>query len=340
MPNVQYGIWNVGCGPGAPAELISHSAFRIPNLSRAFTLIELLVVMGIIAILVAFLLPAFLAARGAARRISCVNNLKEIDLALQGYLTTYNVLPSGSYDASGPISSTPDARAVGWIVSILPYMEQTFLYQAFDPAYGANDPENQTMAMCRLNSLTCPAERPPGPSWFIGAVPLKPGDGPFSSYAGCQNDTEAPIDVNNNGVFYLNSRVRVVEVSDGLSQTLFIGEVIKSSPLGWVSGTRATLRNTGQPLNGLDRKLAENASPGPPPLPSDLTGLEFERMITSGERKVTPTYVGGFGSRHPGGANFAFGDGSVRFVRQTIDPTVYQRLGNRADGEVIDSDQY
>ena len=106
----------------------------------------------------------------------------------------------------------------------------------------------------------------------------------MSSYAGCQNDTETPIDVNNNGVFHLNSRVRVVDVYDGLSQTLFVGEVTKSFPLGWVSGTRATLRNTGQPLNGLDRKLAGKVSPGPPPLPADLTALEFERMITSGER--------------------------------------------------------
>jgi prepilin-type N-terminal cleavage/methylation domain-containing protein/prepilin-type processing-associated H-X9-DG protein len=307
----------------------------------AFTLIELLVVMGIIAILVAFLLPAFLASRGASRRISCVNNLKEIDLAIQGYLTTYNVLPAGSYDASGPVLSTPEARAVSWIVSLLPYMEQTGLYHAFDPAYGANAPENHTVAMARLNTLTCPAERPPGNVWFFaGAAPLRANDGPFSSYAGCQNDVETPIDQNNNGVFYLNSRVRIVDVYDGLSQTFFVGEVIKSSPLGWVSGTRATLRNTGQPLNGLDRTLAEEASPGPPPLPSDLNGLEFEGMITSGQRNVAPTYVGGFGSRHPGGANFAFGDGSVRFVRQRIDPTVYQRLGNRADGEFIDDEAF
>ena len=172
MRNVESGIWNVGCGPGDPAELIPHSEFRIPNLKRrpAFTLIELLVVMGIIAILVAFLLPAFLAARGASRRISCVNNLKEIDLAIQGYLTTHNVLPSGSYDASGPVPSTPDARAVSWIVSILPYMEQTGLYRAFDPVYGANDPENHTVAMARLSTLTCPAERPPGNIWLFGAM--------------------------------------------------------------------------------------------------------------------------------------------------------------------------
>ena len=86
---------------------------------RAFTLIEMLVVMGIIAILAACLLPAFLDAAGAARRISCVNNLKQINLAIHGYLTAHNVLPSGSYDAGGPIASTPDAQAASWIVSLL-----------------------------------------------------------------------------------------------------------------------------------------------------------------------------------------------------------------------------
>ena len=132
-------------------------------------------------------------------------------------------------------------------------------------------------------SLTCPTERPPGAIWFFGAgVPSRPNEGGLSSYAGCQNDIEAPIDVDNHGVFYLNSRVRVIDVSDGLAQTLFVGEVVKSSPLGWVSGTRATLRNTGSPLNGLDRKLVEEALAGPPPLPADLTALEFERMIAVG----------------------------------------------------------
>jgi prepilin-type N-terminal cleavage/methylation domain-containing protein/prepilin-type processing-associated H-X9-DG protein len=307
---------------------------------RAFTLIETLVVMSIIAILAACLLPAFLGARGAARRISCVNNLKQINLAIHGYLTAHSVLPSGSYDTGGPIASTPDAQAASWIVSLLPYMEQTALSHAFDPAYGANDPVNHTVAMARLSSLTCPTERPPGGAWFFaGAAPLGANGGPFSSYAGCQNDVEAPIDVDNHGVFYLNSRVRVVDVSDGLAQTLFVGELVRSSSLGWVSGTRSTLRNTGSPLNGLDRKMIEDAA-GPPPLPADLTAIEFERMIAAGEHKIAPGFVGGFGSQHPGGANFAFGDGSVRFLAQTIEQTVFQRLGNRADGEPIDDEAY
>ena len=144
--------------------------------------------------------------------------------------------------------------------------------------------------------------------------------------------------MNNNGVFFLNSRVRVIDVYDGLAQTVFVGEVPRSSPLGWVSGTRSTLRNTGQPINRLDFKAAEEASPGSP-LPRDLSMREFEQMIASGQRNCA-LFVGGFGSQHSGGANFAFGDGSVRFLRETIDKAVYQRLGNRADGEIIDDDAF
>ena len=143
----------------------------------------------------------------------------------------------------------------------------------------------------------------------------------MSSYAGCQNDVEAPIDVDNHGVFYLNSRVRVIDVSDGLAQTLFVGELVKSSPLGWVSGTRATLRNTGSPMNGLDRKMIEDAA-GPPPLPADLTALEFERMIAAGEHKIAPGFVGGFGSQHPGG-------GQLRLRRRL---RAFPRADDRPDG--------
>jgi prepilin-type N-terminal cleavage/methylation domain-containing protein/prepilin-type processing-associated H-X9-DG protein len=315
---------------------------------RAFTLIELLVVMGIIAIFVMCLLPAFLGAQSASRRLSCVNNLKQISLAIQGYLTSYNVLPSGSAGNSAPVSSVPDGQEVSWIVSLLPYLEQTALSRAFDPRYGANHPANQTVAMSRLRTLLCPSEGGPSFNYLFGVPtpsgqvsPGQPPAGGRTSYAGCHHDVEAPISGDNNGVFFLNSRVRVVDVSDGLAQTIFVGELPLSSSLGWVSGTRASLRNTGHPINGMSRQAVEQATPGPPPLPADCTAFDLEQMIASGERKIAPTFVGGFGSAHPGGgANFALGDGSVRFIKQTIDQAVYQRLGNRADGELIDGEAY
>ena len=147
--------------------------------------------------------------------------------------------------------------------------------------------------------------------------------------------------MDNHGGFYLNSRVRVVDVVDGLSQTIFVGEVAVPSPLGWLSGTRATLRNTGHPINGVDLSTLELTEPANPPLPEDLTARDLETRIELGTLAVSPRFVGGFSSAHPGkGANFAFGDGSVRFLKQTIDRSVYRRLGHRADGEPIDDDAY
>jgi prepilin-type N-terminal cleavage/methylation domain-containing protein len=306
---------------------------------RGFTLIELLVVMGIIAVLVTCLVPALLGSRGAARRVGCLNNLKQVILALEGYRTTYGVLPSGSYAPSGPVPSEPGGYRLSWIASILPFMEQTMMYRSLDFNVGADDGANQTVRRTRISSLTCPTER--GESWDMlrggWSDPFALGTG---SYAGCQHDVEAPIDADNHGVFFLNSRIRVVDVTDGLAQTIFVGEVVRRSPLGWMSGTRATLRNTGHPINGVDRKTvslknAKDMLPGTP------TALELETLIDDPEGPVAAFFVGGFGSQHPGdGANFAFGDSSVRFIKQTIDQTVFRRLGHRGDGEVIDDDAY
>ncbi len=308
---------------------------------RAFTLIEFLVVMAIIAVIVALLLPALVGARSASRRANCINNLKQIDLALQNYLNTYNVLPSGSYDTVRPVASGAGGYQVSWIVSILPYMEQSPLSRAFDFQYGADDPANQTVRMSWLRSFLCPSDDSAGHNWFAAWPPgnnIGPGR---SSYAGCQNDVEAPIDEDNHGVFFLNSHVRVVDVTDGLSQTLFVGEVPWRSAAGWVSGTRATLRNTGHPINGVTVAAVALAGPGSPHLPETLTAQELDQRIDSGELKVAPTFVGGFGSSHAGqGANFAMGDGSVRFLKQSIDATVYQRLGHRCDGEIIDGESF
>src|SRR5262249_25393420 len=147
-----------------------------------------------------------------------------------------------------------------------------------------------------------------------------------TSYAGCHHDVEAPIDAGNHGVLYLNSHVRIVDVSDGLSQTFFVGEVARSSPLGWISGTRATLRNTGRPSTELDQAAVGLTQSEGSSLPADLTDRELEDGIGSGRFTPSPRFVGGFGSDHPGnGANFAFGDGSVRFVKTRVDLSVYQR---------------
>jgi prepilin-type N-terminal cleavage/methylation domain-containing protein/prepilin-type processing-associated H-X9-DG protein len=309
---------------------------------RAFTLIELLVVMAIIAVMMALILPAMVGARSASRRINCMNNLKQIELALQSYVYTYNVLPSGSYDTVRPVSSEPGGYKLSWIVSILPYMEQSGVHRAFDFQYGADDPANQTPRMSWINSLLCPSDGSAGHNWYAGwPAPARGSEPGRSSYAACHHDVEAPIDEDNHGVFFLNSHVRVTDVADGLSQTIFVGEVPWQSRAGWALGTRATLRNTGHPINGITAESVPLLGAGSPRVDETLTALELDQKIDLNELKVAPTFVGGFGSSHPGdGANFGFGDGSVRFLKQTLDPTVFRRLGHRCDGETIDDEAY
>ena len=289
--------------------------------SRGFTLIELLVVIAIIAVLVALLLPAVQSAREAARRSQCVNNLMQLSLALQNYEGAHEVLPPGVVDVSGPVLDQPKGYGFGWITQILPFMELKNVANHFNTKVGLYEAANLTTRTNLVNSFFCPSDS--GPTRDKNRIAM-------NSYVGVQHDVESPIDKDNHGVLFLNSAIRYEDISDGSSYTLFVGEKLNDGlDLGWASGTRASLRNTG---------LSVNITPGVGPrgTTSGLTAQQTADLAKMG----TPQFVGGFASRHPGGTNFGFGDGSVRFIKSSVNPTVYQHLANRADGEVIDSDQY
>ena len=148
-----------------------------------------------------------------------------------------------------------------------------------------------------------------------------------SNYAGCHHDVEAPIDLDNNGVLFLNSSIRYEGIPDGSSNTLFVGEKLSDAgDLGWASGTRATLRNTGTALNGAGMPAFGGAAAAP---------IEPEPVEDDPDADPAALAVGGFSSTHEGGAHFALGDGSVRFISENIAPQVYQNLGHRADGQMI-----
>ena len=297
---------------------------RIPNsefpnrLRAGFTLIELLVVIAIIAVLVALLLPAVQQAREAARRTQCKNNLMQIGLALHNYEMAYERLPPGSVDPNRPIRNEPVGYHFGWIVQLLPHLDQINVYQHFDSKVGVYDAANQPAANVRISALICPSH------WNTSRT-LAPA---ATTYAGCHHDVEAPIDEDNNGVLFLNSSVRYRDIRDGASNTIFVGEMADlPDGLGWASGTRATLRNAGTSIN--------SASSFPRPGISGLpVAAGAAQPAAPAGKDALLLQVGGFGSYHTGGAHFTFGDGSVRYISQNINPVTFKNLAHRADGQL------
>lgn len=274
---------------------------------RAFTLVELLVVIAIIGILVGLLLPAVQAAREAARRCMCTNNLGQVGLAMHHYEFNREHLPPGVTNDTGPILNQPIGNHISWIVQILPYVEQGTIYRNINQKLGAYATENEEARGVQIASFLCPSDS------LLDGQKDPDNFSKESSYAGCYHSDEAPIDIDNNGLLFLNSRMRYNQILDGSSNTILLGEKIAlQNDLGWMSGTRATLRNTG--VFTLPKRARRGV------------------MI---ENEVDETTVGGFGSYHTGGANFAFADGSVRFLSVSIDIELYQNLGNRNDGAMI-----
>lgn len=283
---------------------------------KGFTLVELLVVIAIIGILVGLLLPAVQAAREAARRCHCMNNITQLGLAVHHYEFSTEHLPAGATNPDGPIRSAESGEHISWVVRILPFIEQHALYNHFDISAGAYAAANREARQQTISTMHCPS--------YPGNYHRQGDQTPVvisGNYAGCHHDVEAPIDADNNGLLFLNSDIRFSQIPDGSSQTILLGECFPfENDLGWASGTRATLRNTGGLVNGASSPRARWQQ-----VPADE-----EQPDPSTE----PLFVGGFSSSHPGGALFSFGDGSTRFLSETTDPELFRRYGNRRDGEL------
>ncbi len=299
---------------------------------RGFTLVELLVVIAIIGIMIAMLLPAIQAAREAARRSTCLNNLTQFGVALHNYEAAHEVLPAGVIDPGpGPILSTSNGQHVSWTVQLLPYMEEQVTYNHVDLPAGVYHKNNAPVRATPVAVFQCPS--------YCEDARLEQGAAWVSNYAGCHHDVEAPIDGDNNGVFFLNSRIRNKDISDGTTHTILVGEKLAdANDLGWMSGTRATLRNTGIGFNLTPDDLGSKNFSYEPIVQEDMPSDEDD-PAAEGEaapQKPDPLLaVGGFGSSHSGVVNFLFGDGAVRVVSNSIAASVLQQLGHRCDGTLL-----
>jgi prepilin-type N-terminal cleavage/methylation domain-containing protein/prepilin-type processing-associated H-X9-DG protein len=294
--------------------------------AQGFTLVELLVVIAIIGILVALLLPAVQAAREAARRTNCKNNLKQLGLALQNHHQARKALPFGAANLS------TEPRPVGtWVYYLLPFMEESALYASFNLKFQLTDPVNQIPVKQILAGLICPSDdqgsnpllggriqptqNPAGSMavWYPACMgPANDGQcsfcpSPAESYC-CQGPPNFTFtDV---GMFRRHTiPVRFRQVSDGLSNTFILGETLPGHCIfNGAYHRNFPLVSTTIPLNVME---------------SDNGAQLFWRTC-------------GYKSLHAGGgAHFAMADGSVHFIRETIDYRLYNGLGTRAGGETV-----
>lgn len=319
-----------------------------------FTLIELLVVIAIMAILVALLLPAVQQAREAARRSMCKNRLQQIGFALHNYYNSHETLPPGVVNPTGPIQQRPRGYHHSWMVCILPYIDRPLVANAIDDNLSIYDQANLKARQVLIPVFQCPSDTSPERSLDLN------GHVALSNYAGNHHHLASSIDTNNHGVLFLNSRVRYKDIFDGSSQTIMAGEALRNAEdFGWASGTRATLRNGGTPINKTPEGSRYYNDPTTIPSPAagstefiegmgEAADAEFMGEIPeqqdgkSATLPPTPETAerlnfepGGFGSRHTGGGHFLLCDGSVRFLSENIDPKIYEHLHDRADGNEV-----
>ncbi|MCA9092328.1 MAG: DUF1559 domain-containing protein [Planctomycetaceae bacterium] len=274
------------------------------GLRFGFTLIELLVVIAIIAVLIALLLPAVQNAREAARRSQCRHNMMQIGMALHTYEQQHGVLPPGSVNRTTPVSNQSGGYQVSWIVQILPQLGESARYKNFDFFEGAFSPKNAELKKPVSSILRCPSSG---------------GGSDIHSYAGVHHDVTAPVGEADNGVMFLNSSIHFDDITDGLAYTFCVGEISENAVQGWCVGNWTTLRNTGAKPVGNPHVRPGSVNP------ANLAAIEGGGGTT----------FSGFGSPHTGGVHFLIADGQVKFINESIDMGLYQRLGHRADGNLV-----
>ncbi len=304
---------------------------------RGFTLIELLVVIAIIGVLVGLLLPAVQQAREAARRMTCVNNLKQTGLAMHSYYDSNRQLPSG-YISPGTSAADPSAsetaKGYAWGFVLLPYMEQSSLFDSIDQTGEAVGTSNEAKAAeANLGGYRCPTDTAPV-SFSVnngsGTVDL-----PTSNYVAVLGWNNVTTEAGQgNGVFFRNSDIQFRDIRDGLSTTICVGErkhihdFFDQGPYAanstWYAAVPGVLRDAGMTMMPMMKE-----GPG-----SLVLGHVGQSGMMSGKTPNHTNHIVHFSSSHFGGVAFLLCDGSTHIIRDNIDYQLFKAIGTRAGGEV------
>jgi len=286
-----------------------------------FTLIELLVVIAIIAILIALLLPAVQQAREAARRTQCRNNLKQIGLAMHNYHDVHSILPAGwiGVDNTTGEPFVDGNNGWGWAARILPQLDQVNVYNQTNFTHGVENALNLDARLNIIPSYLCPSDQATARKFEIHDDMDAPiCEVAYSNYVGVFGTSEidscegqpAPFVCKGEGMFHHQSAVKLTQVTDGLSNTIMVGERKTKLVDDWQSTWAGV-----------------------------VVGGEEAAVRILGSTDHTPNneanHFDDFSSYHAGGAQFVLGDGSVRFIMTNIDHSLYQSLATRVGGEVV-----
>ncbi|MSR58774.1 MAG: DUF1559 domain-containing protein [Planctomycetaceae bacterium] len=294
----------------------------------AFTLIELLVVIAIIGVLVALLLPAVQQAREAARRTACRNNLKQIGLALHNYADLHGGLPPSTTSQIdfGVWSPTPtDYHLHSWATFILPQLDQTPLFNRINFNVSALAAVNYDSASQKVAAYRCPTFTGPDFSQSPLYLKLSPNYA-IRNYVAMGATTVGKLWQSPDGSIYPRSSTRFADIRDGTSQTIFIAETKEPNAAVWIDGGVAALTS---------RRYAEENSPS---FAGTETALNYQPFFQANGQGIDAQF--GPSSPHTGGVMHLIGDGSVRFISDNINGTIYDCLVTRAGGEPISDGAY